>query len=613
MKQNLYIPTCYKFLNQKDGTPDYQRIYSVSKSAFNLKYPDQEIDDQVLFNFLQANSLLPSSMSIDEMDTQKLDLCFSVISQYKCNSICQLCGYSPLYTNQLETEESILLGYSISNWKNLQLLLNAGVTCRLFRSRIPVSETSAIPVVPLNRLAFEYLETIPESQDDLLDVPAKIVASLKENNKGKLSAADFKIILRYLENLYNSKYQYTEVEVITSILKNHYRLSLKATDTTKESLQKPTITSPLESQFLEGFLGAKKPVKTLTRNAQQEIPDKKTINSINENNPLPSPQTREAKITMPDTVRNIQYWEMTVSDFNNSSVINLEEADTYQIELFKNALLRMPILPAEIVKHEKKDWLIVYALEKYYIYEKNNPLLLDILTPYITKSKYRKLLCFEPYQLLSYLYHYDVFDLELFSIRIFMDIYDAESTWALAPAQVLQHIYPFQNPDHSSSLIFCMRNYQKAYNILLSKYADLSDTLYSQYEKKLNLTRLLGYSYDLSKICQKSKFLFQSEERAEYIFCYDKTESVHSPYIAIQFTIHWNSKEPFNMVLLLENMVSLKIPYKYDCYLLSYDTEELHIALPEKYYSFICETIYHISYKIAKKENKLPLTIDEKK
>lgn len=33
MKQPLYIPTCHKYLKQKDGSPDYQRIFSVSKAV----------------------------------------------------------------------------------------------------------------------------------------------------------------------------------------------------------------------------------------------------------------------------------------------------------------------------------------------------------------------------------------------------------------------------------------------------------------------------------------------------------------------------------------------------------------------------------------------------
>ncbi|RRK25024.1 hypothetical protein EBB54_30245 [Schaedlerella arabinosiphila] len=54
-----------------------------------------------------------------------VELCFTIISQYKCNSICQLCAYSPLYKNQFEIQESILIGYALTSWNHLQSLINA--------------------------------------------------------------------------------------------------------------------------------------------------------------------------------------------------------------------------------------------------------------------------------------------------------------------------------------------------------------------------------------------------------------------------------------------------------------------------------------------------------
>lgn len=66
---------------------------------------------------------------------------------------------------------------------------------------IPVSDKSKVLVVPLNRLAYEYLETVPSSANDLLSIDHKIMTALKQNNKNKLSNADFEIMHKYLTNL----------------------------------------------------------------------------------------------------------------------------------------------------------------------------------------------------------------------------------------------------------------------------------------------------------------------------------------------------------------------------------------------------------------------------
>lgn len=648
MKQQLYIPACHKYLLLKDGTPDYQRMFSVSKAAYNLKYPDQEPDSQSLFDFLQANQLFPSALKLEDLDIEKQDLCFSVISQYKCNAICQLCGFSPLYTNQLENEETTLLGFAICNWKNLKLLLDSGVTCRLFRARIPVSEKSAVSVVPLNRLAFEYLEKIPKSQEDLLDVPSKIVTSLKENNKGKLSSSDFKIITKYLENLYTGSYQHTKLEDINTILKKHYKLALKSqenSDPTKIESSKPGNQPPI---IIEGFLGTKKPVKTTARTIQQEAPGKKTepVNNNNIKTPSKSPEPlttnsapkedkcktdtsqnnnkpeitgtyNKSNIHVQDfpssqtEFRKIKQWKITDLDFHNHSVVNLENTDSHQIDLFKDALLRTPLLPIEVVEYENKKWIMIYALEKYYLYETSNLLLVDVLIPYITKSRFRKLLCFEPYELFSYLSGNDIFEVDIFSFRIYTNCCLSQDTWASSPKDMLCLIYPYENPDQASEIRYCLRNYIHAYKKFTSNATELPSEQASLYVREKQIAYFMGYSFDLSRILVKSKYLFQMEKTSGYQFEYILEDSLKSPYVRIQFSIRWNSSTPFDMGRLLQNLVVSKIVYEYDCHLLTFTAESLVIAVPEKNYATICEAIYHLSYEITKKSNNLPLTIDE--
>lgn len=239
MSNQFYIPACHKFIKTKDGEPNAQRIFSVAKTAFKQKNPNTILDDEQLLQYLTMNGLIDETTNKEDIDLNQIEMCFSIITQYKCNAICQLCGYSPLYKNQLENQEAVLLGYSLSSWNNLQLLLHSGVSCRLFRAMIPVSEKSAVSVVPLNRLAFEYMEKVPKRQEDMLSIADKIVASIKQNNKDKLSASDFKIVHRYLNNLYNSNFRYLKNEDIGRCLK-HFDLELKEPSVGSATTSKPT-------------------------------------------------------------------------------------------------------------------------------------------------------------------------------------------------------------------------------------------------------------------------------------------------------------------------------------------------------------------------------------
>ena len=110
--------------------------------------------------------------------------------------------------------------------ENFQRIIQAGVTSRHFRAMIPVSEKSKVMVVPLNRLAFEYLEKIPKSQEDMLSITDKIISVLKQNNQNKLSASDFRIAKKYLDNLYNGNYSNLNDDFLQKALKDGFNLSL---------------------------------------------------------------------------------------------------------------------------------------------------------------------------------------------------------------------------------------------------------------------------------------------------------------------------------------------------------------------------------------------------
>lgn len=96
MNNKLFIPACHKFITKKDGTANFQRIYGVLKSAYSTKYPNDTLSSEEVFDFLKLNQIIPHDFSIQDIDFDYQELCFSIITQYKCNSICQLCPYCPI-------------------------------------------------------------------------------------------------------------------------------------------------------------------------------------------------------------------------------------------------------------------------------------------------------------------------------------------------------------------------------------------------------------------------------------------------------------------------------------------------------------------------------------
>lgn len=273
MNPAFYVPACHKYIRKKDDAIDAQRIFSVSKTACKTWRPQTSFNDSELFSFLKENQILPSHVLENDINTDEVELCFSIISQYKCNSICQICPYSPLYRNQFENEEALLLGYALSSWANLQLLTANGLTCRHFRAMIPVSERSVVLVVPLNRLAFEYLEKVPRSPRDMADITDKIIATLQQNNKDKLSMADLDISRRYLENLCCDKYQALSPEKLAILLKKCFNLPLHLPENqTRPAVPSQTTPHPGKpATVLEGLLTGSNPAPARERTSPQEM------------------------------------------------------------------------------------------------------------------------------------------------------------------------------------------------------------------------------------------------------------------------------------------------------------------------------------------------------
>lgn len=650
MKKELYVPACHQYIRNKDGSPNSQRIFSVTKSAYLSKYPKQTLADDELLAFLQANHVIPTGIKKETLDTEHVELCFTVISQYKCNSICQICAYSPLYKNQFEMQESILIGYALTNWKNLQDLLNSGITCRHFRAMIPVSEKSTVLVIPLNRLAFEYLEKVPKSQKDMLSVIDRIITSLKENNKDKLSATDLKIAKKYLDNLYNSNYQNLKSEEINRILKECFQLSFRETDVPDVSEQTILKESAAPKPVcLEGFLTEKQPANSKNRTLQQESSRKSTAaKSIPSAHPIsgtpptdtqnesakPSAEKRETvpsrieqdmkvsytqktehKKTTDDTSvlteRKPFIWECPQDTFLHIPAINLDNADSSQIKLFLNQLLMTPLLPMEIINYQKQELILIYAGNQFYFYSKNNLTILDLLLPYIQKSRFRKILCYEPYELYAYFHQQHCHSIQVFSLRLAMDFSCPAHLWNYAPALILKETCHVKIPEQVPTIIHIMKHYRILYQKVLSWLKKIKPEQKAAYQKKYYLAILLGYSYRKEIYSTLKDRLFSKETIDGYVFTYSSKEKMVSPYRSICFQIRWNSKECFPVEAILATITEHKVPERHDIFLLAFNKNTIAFAIIDSEYNYCCELVNHLSGYFAEKENKLPVYIDE--
>ena len=656
----MFIPACYKYILKKDGTPDTQRIFSLAKSAYITKYADQKPDDKELFLFLKANNILPHSAEEDSLDKERPELCFTIISQYKCNSICQLCGYSPLYKNQYETEESILIGYAISNWNNLQYLIQSGISCRHFRAMIPVSEKSSICVVPVNRLAFEYMEKIPKCQNDMLHITDRILDTLHQNNKNKLSSGDFKIIKKYLDNLFNSGYQNLNPVKIHNILKRCYNLCYMKEMTTDIPAAVQQEAQPAEKLLcVEGFLSGKNTIpagnrtipkgttgkkettpktqetkmSTLTANKETSLSSKPV--DVNTETPtqidvpaehitqktnslkteIHSSYTCISKVNnKQDSVleRNIQKWDLEKDALHFLRALNMDTADKFSYDQFLYDLLLTPLLPMEIVVMDHQEFIFVYANNRIYYCEKTNPTILDSILPYIVKSKFRKILCYEPYTLYSFFHCHDIHNVSIFSIRTALDFTNLEAAWKYSSVEIMQKIFHIKNPDQADDLTYCLRNYNYVYRQLIAEMNKMNEAWQKEYSERLFLQQILGYSYDKSRYCLSSEKLLLRETFDSYIFSYNPEEALRDPYVSIRFHISWNSKGPFPYETLLACLGKYEILQIHEIALLMYEDADIIYVLHPKEYQYLCELMNTLVCWISGERKNLPVTVDEK-
>ena len=637
--KNLSVPACHKYVKNKNGEYDYQRIFGVTVSAYQTKYPNAELDKEEILRYLQINQIIPEKYNSELLNLEHIELCFTIISQFNCNAICQLCMYSPLFRNAHEKEESLILGYALRTWQNLQEILKAGVVSRNFRAMIPVSDKSNVMVVPLNRLAFEYLEKIPKSQEDMLSITEKIISLLRKNNQNKLSASDFKIAKKFLDNLY---YSNIDDELLRKALKEAFNITLPSIKQEPASSMQPeqkaekcdagAQAARLKTAVHINGLLAKNPSpskqssqsKTIPPAAKDATPPKKVPNTavvkdesskVHYNTVSNGKEKVLSVYTAPKKSvgnQDINYipgrWCLTRKILEKYKTIFLEASETFDTDVLQEDLLLTPLLPMEIITIPAENTIAVLFLanHKFYCYSISNPLVLDLLLPYITKSNYRKILCYDPYRLYEYFFKEQVYDVTITGLAFYLELYDSLKSLRNRPTEALTTICRKNQMEFPDILNL----YKKAY---LSFERALSETGSEQTEELYTLiciSKVIGYSEVYRPFFSPMEKLIEFRSICDYTFTYKPGKILHNGYHAVSFSISWNAETAFPikemLVLFSDNAI-----FRNGSALLSFDEENIVFAVLPEHYDYLCNQIAEFAYQIGNKYENLPVTIKE--
>lgn len=629
MNNKLFIPSCHKFITKKDGTANFQRIYGVLKSAYSTKYPNDTLSSEEVFDFLKLNQIVPHDFPHQDMDFDYQELCFSIITQYKCNSICQLCPYSSLYKNIYENEESILLSYALNSWDHLNSLKKAGLTCRHFRSMIPVSDKSKVLVVPLNRLAYEYLETVPSSANDLLSIDHKIMTALKQNNKNKLSNADFEIMHKYLTNLTRFDSKKISDENVADIMKRCFQLEYtKKVASNSATAAKPSISTapPIEgllagksqehiskklSKTPEKGKSSKYPVKQPTSAPKEypqdikEVPSKpelKSVSTPSKKQPNPSlkkdskilsvyncQNTPELVLSVPTPLKRLpKTWALSAQELSAAHIIDLEIVEALRIELFLFDLLQTPILPAEIVEIKNEYWFLMYVKEQFYIFHADNLALFKHILPYISRSKVRKIICYEPYLLYYFLFKHNLYYVSIFSLRLTADICLQIHNWGIFIESLLNTLIHIHT---KGSILDILPAYYQTYRILDKKLEKIDTTQQDMLFHKMCLARAIGKFFIPSNYYFSENYAFLEETPEDYIFTYDGTQKMQDPYYSIRYVFSWDAEELFPAKSLAIWFIKNRLLETHKITILAVKENQITFAITNEEYSFLCSIV----------------------
>lgn len=657
MKFLNLIPACHSHL--KNNPNRLKMMLSLAEQGCKERYPDITISQEQLFTFFHGAGIISNNETLPEKSRESTTDCFSIVSEYKCSFICQICPLSPRYKNIKDTEESALLTYALSCPQNFNSLKSRGVESKMFQSLFLVNPTPSGPLaatLPLNRLVFFYLECTANTLTSFSSLPADITAAIKRDNQEKLTEDNIKSINVYLKQIQKSYSEQTE-DIIETILKDSYGLASKISTTKEEVKNSPlpekNIIQPSVTQKEELHTASKEISKdtetVVTKNKAYTTKDTVQPSDINclegflsqpPNNNLTdikSPlMTKPALYMNKEPVKvNIvpENPEISVSDENNTMflpscfsasdnggypVIPLSMNSAIERQELLSFLLNHPKLALEVVTDSKtgRESLLIYGSGTFYLLDCADPVAASILNQFLSKSPVRNQICFDPYRLYNYYAKNNLPNHRIFSLRA--------AYTALAKFQKRCHLKTINgmileltsrtNTYELPTYIFCMPYYLKMYEVITQNSDFQIKESQDLFMDISSINALLGISYDIQDyIATPSEVtLFELGDNLEIDFHYDKESmSMKSGIYSVTYT--FANAHPSNNIAMeiLYQFARKELMMKFSYRLLAFHKNSFTIATKEKDYTHLCEIVANMATHIATCKGLLPIYVSE--
>lgn len=656
MKKLNLIPACHSYI--KDNPKRTQILLSLAQQCCKEQYPDVSISKEQLISLFCSAGIIPDKTALSITDEDINTTCFSIVSEYKCSFICQICPLSGRYKNALETEESALLSYALTNSQNYRLLKESGMNSKMFQALFlanPVPTGSLVATLPLNRLVYFYLECTADTIPSFASLPTDIAAAIEHDNQKKLTRDNIKSIKLYLKQLQKGYREGCENE-IAAILRDHYGLVPKMALSKEETkdprppekpdhpiskkeydampdypLEEPKmtkaiensggtserITQPTDTICLEGLLT--QPVKAAPQKIQPAVQEPVLVVKR---------QPTEVKInpSCPDTVK-AEIKEsvflpscFSLDDSGGYPVISISMNRAFDRETFLMFLLNHPKLAIEVITDLKtgREYLLFYGSGTFYHVSCSDAEAADVLRQFLSKSPVRNHICLDPYRLYNYLAKYALPNQNVFSLRA--------AYTALAKTQNRNHLKTMNemikelasrtNANNLPAYIFSMPYYVKMQEVMTQNHVFRQKETQKLFADISSMNTLLGISYELqeSVAVPSGTTLFDVDENLKYKFRYDKESmSMKSGLYSVTYT--FADSRPGNNIAMdvLYQFARKDLLMKFSYRLLAFHHDSFTIATREADYSHLCEIVANMATHIATHKGLLPLYVSEER
>ena len=660
MKKLNLIPACHSYLK---GHPKQSLILlTLARQCCREQYPDVSISQEQLISLFCSAGIISDKTALATTDEEINTTCFSIVTEYKCSFICQICPLSGRYKNALEAEESALLSYALSNSQNYRLLKESGMNSKMFQALFlanPVPTGSLVATLPLNRLVYFYLECTADTVPSFTSLPTDITAAIEHDNQKKLTRDNIKSINLYLKQLQKGYREGCEDKIAT-ILIDHYGLVPKMAFS-KEEAKDP---SPPEKSIQQ-----EPPISKKDYNAMPDQPQKEPkMTKAAENSGNASDWITQAADTIclegllaqpvraapqkiqppaaqepvlfvkkkPTEIKMIPPCPDTVkADIKESvflpSCFSLDDNGGYPVisvsmnraldrDTFLMFLLNHPKLAVEVITDLKTggEYLLFYGSGTFYHVSCSDAEAADVLRQFLSKSPVRNHICLDPYRLYNYLAKYALPNQNVFSLRA--------AYTALAKTQNRNHLKTMNeiikelasrtNANNLPAYIFSMPYYVKMQEVMTQNHVFRQKETQKLFADISSMNTLLGISYELqeSVAVPSGTTLFDVDENLKYKFRYDQESmSMKSGLYSVTYT--FADSRPGNNIAMdvLYQFARKDLLMKFSYRLLAFHHDSFTIATREADYSHLCEIVANMATHIATHKGLLPLYVSEER